>query len=89
MNEQILKPEQAKSIYDSLCAANNIGARHFRIDFERVNLTQQVTEHVTFAFYETTASPNVGLSVVVDGMTVQRESYADQNHFAASYGLEN
>lgn len=89
MSEQILKPEQAKSIYSALCAANNIGVRHFRIDFDRANLSEGVAEHITFGFYDTSTAPNVGVALIVNGETVRQESYADQNHFAAAYGLEN
>jgi hypothetical protein len=89
MSEKILKQTQAKTIYDSLVAANDLGVRHFRVDFERANHLQHTQENITFAFYETSTSPNVGISMVVDSMTVARESYATQHDFARAYGLQD
>ena len=84
--QKLLTTAQASAIYRAMTEANNIGARlHARIDIEsgqHEGYTLHIDEYETGTISVFVAS--VDCSIVI-GNT---EQYANQSHFAQSYGIE-
>lgn len=85
MSTKILAPAEARTLYDSLVAANNIFVRDFRVGFLQSH--RAAVHHVEFVFTESFTRPNVGIVLRVNDETVATENYANQDDFARAYGL--
>jgi hypothetical protein len=71
----ILNKDQAKAIYDAMCALNNVGAT-----FDEVNVINTYPRIKFFRY-----AWNGGFGISVNGES--KEEYDDQAAFAAAYGL--
>jgi hypothetical protein len=96
MTNKILHREEAKTLYDSLVAANNIFIRDFCAGFVQSRSTGCVTARsdavyrVQFRFIESSSMPNVSVLLFIgdEREPIKCEMYADQAHFARAYELD-
>lgn len=97
MSDKILHREEAKTLYDSLVAANNIFVRDFRLGFIQSRPTNLMIDssgplvgvhRIQFSFQETSTKPQVDVTLFVNEDAAAVETYADQAHFARAYELE-
>lgn len=86
MSTKILAPAEAKTLYDSLVAANNISTHAFLVSFIQSHPT--VVRHVQFTFAESFQHPNISIALTTDDDDAPViESYANQDDFARAYSL--